>query len=79
MASEEIFSKTLQVLEWLDVYGDPYMLRRFGIGVDRQTATQLCDTHDKFRRVAHNTHRNAEQIFHTVHLIINDSSIFANY
>ncbi|KAL3119628.1 hypothetical protein niasHT_006714 [Heterodera trifolii] len=54
------------VLSWLTEHGEPFMRRKFGIGIDRTTAAQFCETHDKFRTVAHNTNRNAEQIFHLV-------------
>lgn len=48
------------------------MRRKIGIGVDRQTAAQFCENHDKFRAVAHNTNRNAEDIYHMVYMIMND-------
>uniref|UniRef100_A0A914I119 Triple functional domain protein n=1 Tax=Globodera rostochiensis TaxID=31243 RepID=A0A914I119_GLORO len=73
-ASSTVFNQDLNsVLNWLTDHGEPFMRRKIGIGVDRSTAAQFCENHDKFRAVAHNTHRNAEQIFHMVQIIIRDS------
>jgi hypothetical protein len=50
-------------------HGEPFLHRKVGIGMDPESANVLTQTHQKFRGVAINTHKNAEQIFRMIHVL----------
>jgi len=57
------------VLDWLTQHGEPFLQRKVGIGQDPESANVLTQNHQKFRAVAINTHKNAEQIFRMIHVL----------
>jgi len=59
----------LKVLDWLNQHGEPFLHRKTGIGVDPESASILTQNHQKFRAVAINTNKNAEQIFKLRHVL----------
>ena len=50
-------------------HGEPFLQRKVGIGMDPESANVLTQNHQKFRGVAINTHKNAEQIFRMIHVL----------
>lgn len=53
----------LQVMDWLEQHGEPFLHRKIAIGHDLQSAQNLTNNHENFKKVAENTYRNARQLF----------------
>nr|CAD2179531.1 unnamed protein product [Meloidogyne enterolobii] len=69
LSSADFVTDLNSVLDWLNQHGEPFLHRKTGIGVDPESASILTQNHQKFRAVAINTNKNAEQIFKLRHVL----------